>query len=63
MVNSCLDFQYNILESVQPANSNDGGDHFIVTDAGTHNIMYNLIIDNYGGVCVNALGVASRTGT
>lgn len=63
MVNSCLDFQYNILESVQPANSNDGGDHFIVTDAGTHNIMYNLIIDNYGGACVNALGVASRTGT
>ena len=63
MINLCASITTSIIESNQPEGSTDAGDHFIVTTSGTNEITYTLIIDNYGGVCLNALGTPEKTGT
>lgn len=63
MENSGRDFQNSIIEINSPSYTGDGSDDFIVTSAGTHLIKNSLILDNYGGTRLNALGVATRTGT
>lgn len=63
MINLCSSITTSIIESNQPDGSTDAGDHFIVTTSGTNEITYTLIIDNYGGVCLNALGTPEKTGT
>lgn len=62
MVNLCNDLQGFYIESNQPSNSTDAGDHFILPNGGTTSIKYGIINDNWGGVALNALGV-SLTGT
>lgn len=63
MINLVSSITTSIIESNQPSGSTDAGDHFIVTTSGTNSITYSLIIDNYGAVCLNALGVPEKTGT
>lgn len=65
MINACRDFQFSVLDNSRQPNSyvSDGGDHFPVTNGGTHLIKNNILLDSYGGVLLNALGVATRTGT
>lgn len=63
MENSGRDFQNSVIEINSPSYTGDGSDDFIVTNTGTHLIKNSLIIDNYGGTRLNALGVAARTGT
>jgi len=60
--NLLTDLQYFYLETQQPAGSSDAGDHFILPNGGTSLIRYGIINDNWGGVCMNAIG-ASVTGT
>jgi hypothetical protein len=51
-----------VLESIQPLDSTDSGDHMILPKSGTSLMEKSLIIDNYGGVILNALGLPDNTG-
>lgn len=62
MENSGRDFQNSIIDLNSPNYTSDGSDDFIVTATGNHLIKNSLILDNYGGTRLNALGIAARTG-
>ncbi len=58
-----VDVTDSVIESIQPVGSLDAGDHCIVSLAGINSIKRTLLIDNWGGAMLNALGVPAKTGT
>lgn len=63
LTNMCEDVDTCIIESIQPSDSTDAGDHAIVVASGSNILRRTILIDNWGGVLLNALGGPNKTGT
>lgn len=61
--NLCENVTDSVIENIQPIGSSDAGDHCIVSQSGSNTIRKTLLIDNWGGVMLNALGTPAKTGT
>jgi hypothetical protein len=62
MAGSLRDFQNGVIDINSPSYTGDGSDDFPVPDTTNCFVKNTLIIDNYGGTRLNALGVATRSG-